>query len=140
MLEIRSWRRKPAINAKLEDANVRVATRILCGHYYPVNAVPDTFAAMLKNILRRNGHPSWWTCSVPRISYHIRPHRRINRRSAIFPGGVYETPASARLAEQSGIVKGVVRGFYMLHQLVAERRMFSENARVCVWWQSYRHL
>lgn len=52
MLEIRSWRRKPAINAKLEDANVRVATRILCGHYYPVNAVPDTFAAMLEK------HPS----------------------------------------------------------------------------------
>lgn len=35
-----------AVNAKLEEGNIRAATRILCSQDYPAKATPDTFAAM----------------------------------------------------------------------------------------------
>ena len=41
-----------AVNSKLEDGNIRAATRILCSQDHPVKATPDTFAAMQEK------HPS----------------------------------------------------------------------------------
>src|SRR6218665_2054049 len=44
-----------AINSKLEEGNVRAATRILCSRNFPVKASNDTFAAMQE----RNPADSW---------------------------------------------------------------------------------
>src|SRR6218665_746890 len=44
-----------AVNSKLEEGNVRSATRILCSREFPVKASNDTFAAMQE----RNPADSW---------------------------------------------------------------------------------
>src|SRR6218665_1241809 len=47
-----------AVNAKLEDGNIRAATRILCSQDHPVKATPVTFAAMQENTHLTNGRPN----------------------------------------------------------------------------------
>src|SRR6218665_37795 len=48
-----------AVNAKLEDGNIRAATRILCSQDHSVKATPGTFAAMQEE------HPSdKWTSKL----------------------------------------------------------------------------
>src|SRR6218665_3132188 len=50
-----------AANSKLEDGNIRAATRILCSQDHPVKATPDTFASLQqcrKNTHLTNGRPN----------------------------------------------------------------------------------
>src|SRR6218665_1262542 len=86
-----------AVNAKLEDGNIRAATRILCSQDHPVKATLDTFAAMQEK------HPSGkWASKLidlPCVA-HTAPYQASEKEVAdsvrSFPAGSAAGPDGLR--------------------------------------------